>query len=137
MKRADAIFLGGAAALTVLVPGLLVVTNPFAEVGATLGAGFGWGLALVGILLSWALMARSRSRPEPTAFVRAFMAGMVLRLFLTIFCLVGFVTLLADPALKTFLLAYFLCFTALTGLELLSIKALSGTVAKPRPEASA
>ncbi|MGQ0554248.1 MAG: hypothetical protein ACT4PU_13635 [Planctomycetota bacterium] len=137
MKRADAIFLGGAAALTVLVPGLLVLTNPFAEAGATLGAGIGWGLALVGMLMGWALMARSRSRPEPAAFVRAFMAGMVLRLFLTIAVMVGFVTLVADPALKTFLLAYFLGFSALTGLELLSMKALSGTGRKPRPEASA
>ena len=118
MTRRDRIFAAGAAALTLLVPGLLSALAPFAESRATLGTWTGWSVALLMMVPSWVLLSRGMGRTNPHALLRSVMGGALLRLSLTATAVFLFATRVSDPPLRSFLLAFFLGYILLSALEL-------------------
>ncbi len=119
MRRSDRVFGAGAAALTLAVPGALLALGLFAEERAAMGTLAGWGLALLIMVPSYALLSRGVTSTSPSGFVRGFMLGSILRLVATVGAVTGFALAVDRPPLRSFLLAYFLGYMLLTGLELL------------------
>ena len=84
MTRRDRLFVLAVVGLTALVPVPLAVFRPLAEGRAALGTLAGWGLALLMMVPSYALLTRAMTEQNPHRFVTTFMTGTMLRLFLTI-----------------------------------------------------
>jgi len=117
------LFALGVGGLTLLVPGLLLLGHPFDEARHVLGTLTGWGLALAVIAPSYALMARClRAEVESSHGQRFFKiwAGSTMgRMLAVIVGVVLFALCVEAPPLFSFLLAFFLGYTLLTGLEVL------------------
>jgi hypothetical protein len=118
MKRRDTLFAGCVLLLTALVPGSLIALAPFAEARSTLGILAGWGLALVMMVPSYVLLARTVSEENPHRFVRAVMAGMLLRLAVTAVGVFVFALTVSETPFKSFLLSFLLGYTLLQTVEL-------------------
>jgi len=115
----DLRFALGALLLTVLVPGLMLLASPFSESRGNLGTLVGWGSALAIMLPSYMLIVRSMESTDSHRFMRTFMLGTLLRLLLTIVAVIVFVTQVDDAPVKSFVLAFFLGYMLLMGLELM------------------
>lgn len=107
----------GALALTVVVPGLLLATQPFAETRANFGVLTGWGLALLVIVPSYFLLARALKTENSQRFLMVFLGGSAGRFVVVIASVLLFALTVAEPPLKSFLLSFFLGYMLLTGLE--------------------
>ena len=114
----DLRFALGALLLTLLVPGTLLLARPFGEARGELGTLVGWGAALAIMIPSYVLVVRSIESTDSHRFLRAFMLGTLLRLVATIAAVVLCVTQVDQPPVKNFILAFFLGYMLLTGLEL-------------------
>jgi hypothetical protein len=118
MTRRDGVFALWVTGLTLAVPGGLLAWTPFAEARAEFGVVAGWGAALAMMLPSYLLLARAVSAENPHRFVRNFLLGMLLRMFLTVVAVAAFRLAVEDAPLRSFLLSFFLGYGALTGVEL-------------------
>jgi len=104
-------------ALTIVVPGLLLLGRPFAEPRAAFGVLTGWGLGLLVIVPSYFLLAWALRTDNSQRFLMAFLGGSAGR-FVVVIASVGVFALTVDDApLKSFLLSFFLGYMLLTGLE--------------------
>jgi hypothetical protein len=117
MAGADRGLLLGALSLTALVPAGLLAWQPFGEPRATLGVAAGWGAALAVTLPGWLLLGRTLAT-DGRGFLKGFMGAMVLRLLLTVAAVLAFALLVEDAPLRSFVLAFFAGYVALTALEL-------------------
>lgn len=121
MSRTDVRFLAGALAGSVAVPGVLLSAAPIDEARASLGYVVGWTLALLLVVPSYLLMARVTRDPEDPRFNRALLGGTLGRFALALVGMTLFATLVEEPPVKAFLLAFFLGWMLLTGLELTAV----------------
>lgn len=123
---ADLRFGLGVLAATLAIPGALLATAPIAEARAPLGYLVGWGLALALVVPSYVVLSRVSRDPEDPRFNRALLGGTLGRFLLALVGMTLFATLVDDAPVKAFLLAFFLGWMLLTGLEL-------GAVLRRRP----
>jgi len=65
------------------VPGILLLL-PMGAARARFGTLSGWGLALLIMVPSYALLSRAMRSEDPHKFIRSFMLGMILRMFATL-----------------------------------------------------
>jgi len=118
MSRRDRLFVLAVLGLTGLVAVPLAAFRPVAEERALLGTLVGWGLALLIMVPSYALLNRALAEENPHRFVSAFMVGSILRIFLTLIGVVVF-WFAAQPApIKSFLLAFLGGYVLLSAVEL-------------------
>ena len=118
MTRRDGLFAAGVLALSALVPGPLVALGAFAEERSTLGVLSGWGLAVLMMVPSYLLLGRAVAEDNPHRFVRACMAGMLLRLALTGAGILVFALCVRPTPFKSFLVVFLLGYALLQALEL-------------------
>ena len=119
MTRRDRSFALGALALSLVIPGLLLVLRPFDEPRAAFGLLTGWGVALAIMVPSYLLLSRTLGSEDSRTFLGGFLGGSLGRLVLTAVAVVLFVKLVPQAPAGSFLAAYFLGYFSLTALELL------------------
>ena len=119
MTRRDRSFALGALALSLVIPGLLLVLRPFDEPRAAFGLLTGWGVALAIMVPSYLLLSRTLGSEDSRTFLGGFLGGSLGRLVLTALAVVLFVKLVPEAPAGSFLTAYFLGYFSLTVLELL------------------
>lgn len=124
-RTRDLAFVAGLLGLSGLVLGWLLLDPPFGEPRSDLGAGWGWGLAVVAIVPSYVLLSRAMADDNPHRFQRAFLLGTMGRFLVSLLGTVAFWVSIEDAPIKIFLLAFGLGWLLLTGLEL-------GLVLKPQ-----
>jgi len=118
MNRRDRLFAGAVVGLTALVPLPLWFLRPLAEERASLGTACGWGLALLIMVPSYALLVRALGEENPHRFVGAFMTGSILRLFLTLIGIVAFWLAVSPAPMRSFLMAFLGGYVLLSAVEL-------------------
>lgn len=122
MSRRDRLFVLAVVGLTALVPVPLAVLQPLAEARSPLGTLAGWGLALLIMVPSYALLVRAVAEQNPHRFVTAFMTGAILRLFLTIGGLVGFWLAVKPAPMRSFVLTLLGGYVLLSAVELVLVR---------------
>ena len=132
MSRRDRLFVLAVVGLTALVPVPLAVLQPLAEARSPLGTLAGWGLALLIMVPSYALLVRAVAEQNPHRFVTAFMTGAILRLFLTIGGIVGFWLAVKPAPMRSFVLTLLGGYVLLSAVELVLVRP-SGTSAERVP----
>jgi hypothetical protein len=122
MSRRDRLFALAVVGLTALVPVPLALLQPLAEARSALGTLAGWGLALLIMVPSYALLARTVAEQNPHRFVTAFMTGALLRLFLTVGGLVGFWLAVKPAPMRSFVLTLLGGYVLLSAVELVLVR---------------
>ena len=117
MTAHDRVFFGGTLIATALVPALILLTAPFDEARYVMGTLWGWALALLTIVPSYIILSRAVRQEDSNRFFTAWAGGTIGRMVLVLVAVVLFVTVVAQPPTKTFLLSFFLGYMLLTGLE--------------------
>ena len=127
MTRRDRLFVLAVVGLTALVPVPLAVFRPLAEERAALGTLAGWGLALLMMVPSYALLTRAMAEQNPHRFVTTFMTGTMLRLFLTIAGVVGFWLVVKPAPMRSFVASLLGGYVLLSAVELLLVRPSRGS----------
>ena len=127
MRRNDRLFTLGTVVLTLVVPGLLVLTRPLDESDQAAGFLSGWGAALLIMVPSYLLLMRGLRSGDFNRVLRAQLGGTLGRLVAMVACIVLFSRLMPEPPMLSFLIAFGLGWFALTTLELYA--ALGGETA--------
>ncbi len=118
MRTAERQFLLATLAATLAVPGALLALAPYGEARESLGTLCGWGAALLIMLPSWALLARAARSDDAQAFLKAFLAGSLLRLVLSVVLVATFALQVQAAPIRAFLTAFLLGYFGLTAVEL-------------------
>jgi len=121
MSRRDRLFVLAVVGLTAAVPVPLAVLQPLAEARSALGTLAGWGLALLIMVPSYALLARAMAEQNPHRFVTAYMTGAILRLFLTLGGVLGFWMAVKPAPMRSFVLSLLGGYVLLSAVELLVV----------------
>src|SRR5262245_13309115 len=126
MTRRDRLFVLAVVGLTALVPLPLAVLRPLSEERTVLGILAGWGLALLIMVPSYALLVRAMAESSPHRFVTAFMTGAILRLFLTLGGVLGFWLAFKPAPMRSFVLSLLGGYVLLSAVELLLVRQTRG-----------
>jgi hypothetical protein len=122
MTRRDRLFVLAVVGLTALFPLPLALLRPTAEERAVLGTLAGWGLALLIMVPSYALLVRAMAESNPHRFVSAFMTGAMLRLFLTAGGVFGFWLAVKPAPMRSFVLSLLGGYVLLSAVELTLVR---------------
>lgn len=133
MTRRDRLFALAVVGLTALVPLPLAVLRPLAEERAVLGTLAGWGLALLIMVPSYALLTKAMAAPNAHRFVSAVMAGAILRLFVTLGGVIGFWMAVKPAPMRSFVLSLLGGYVLFSAVELLLVLQARGASSGREP----